>query len=92
VPNAPSRSLRELYTLAAELIGVRPRITEPPRALMSVLGLFMPTIRELAEMRFHWNQPYLVDASKFSRRFWNDPTSFDRGLRATIEYYRIYRS
>jgi nucleoside-diphosphate-sugar epimerase len=40
VPNAPTRSLRELLTLAAMLMDVRPRITERPPLLVPILGLF----------------------------------------------------
>jgi nucleoside-diphosphate-sugar epimerase len=88
VPNAPTHSLRELYTLAAELIGVRPRVIALPRMLIPLLGLFRPDVRELAEMRFQWDRPYLVDATKFSRRFWCDVTSFENGLQATAQAYR----
>ncbi len=88
VPNAPTRSLRDLLTLAATLIGVRPRITALPLTLMPLLGLFRTDVRELNEMRFQWDRPYLVDTAKFSRRFWGDATPFDEGLRATIAFYR----
>jgi nucleoside-diphosphate-sugar epimerase len=88
VPNASTRSLRELLTLTASLIGVRPRVSVPPPALMPILGLFQPEVRELKEMLFQWDRPYLVDSSKFSRRFWRDPTTFEEGLQATIAFYR----
>jgi nucleoside-diphosphate-sugar epimerase len=88
VPNAPTHSLRELLTLAAALIGVRPRITVLPSALRPILGLFRPEIRELKEMRFQWEQPYLVNTTKFSRRFWSDATPFDEGLKATIAFHQ----
>jgi nucleoside-diphosphate-sugar epimerase len=88
VPNAPTRSLRELLVLAARLIGVRPRVTLLTPMLASLLGLLRSDVRELKEMRFQWDRPYLVDATKFSGRFWNDPTPFDDGLRATIASYR----
>ena len=88
VPNAPTRTLRQLLTLAAELIGVAPRISVLPDWLARIVGLFNPPVRELAEMRFQWDRPYLVDASKFAARFWSDPTPFETGLKATIEYYR----
>jgi nucleoside-diphosphate-sugar epimerase len=91
VPNAPARSLRELLTTAAKLIRVPPRIRILPSALAPIVGLFVKEVRELAEMRFQWDRPYLVDATKFTARFWNDPTSFDQGLRETINFYRAHR-
>jgi nucleoside-diphosphate-sugar epimerase len=88
VPNAPTRTLRDLLTLTAQLIGVKPRITLVSPLLAGVLSLFRSDVRELKEMRFQWNRPYVVDSTKFSRRFWSDPTSFDEGLRATIKFYK----
>ena len=92
VPNAPTRSLRELLTLAAKLIGVRPRVTVLGPMLSTLLGIFRSDVRELKEMHFQWDRPYLVDATKFSRRFWNDPTSFEDGLLATIASYKKSRN
>jgi nucleoside-diphosphate-sugar epimerase len=92
VPNAPTRSLRELMTLAAQLIGVKLRITVVSPFLASLLSLFRSDVRELKEMRFQWDRPYVVDSSKFSRRFWNDPTGFEEGLQTTIRFYRNTRT
>jgi nucleoside-diphosphate-sugar epimerase len=91
VPNAPAHSLRELLAMAAQLIGVRPRVTVLPSAVMPILGLFSSDVRELKEMRFQWDRPYLVDSTKFSQRFWSDPTPFNEGLGATIAFYRATR-
>ena len=32
-------------------------------------------------MRFTWDPPYHVDATKFARAFWSDPTPFETGVR-----------
>src|SRR6266545_4895256 len=88
VPNAPTRTLRDVLHLAARLIGVSPRVTTLSRPLAALLSLFRSDIRELAEMRFQWDRPYIVDSSRFRTRFWNDPTSLEDGLTATIAYYR----
>lgn len=88
VPNAPERSLREVLELAADLSGIRRRITVLPQLLMPLLGLFSGDIRELREMRFQWDRPYLVDTTKFARRFWGNATPLEEGLRTTIAFYR----
>jgi nucleoside-diphosphate-sugar epimerase len=88
VPNAPTRSLREIMDMAADLIGVRRRVSVLSPLLEAFLGLFRSDVRELREMRFQWDRPYLVETKKFSQRFWDDPTSFEEGLRATIAFYR----
>ena len=87
VPNAPTQTLRSLILKAAETIGAAPRISVMPRAMLHLAGLFDRQIYELIEMRFQTDRPYLVDSSKFARRFWGNATSFETGLGATIDSY-----
>lgn len=88
VPNAPTQTLRSLLELAASMIRVAPRIVTLPFGLLRLMGLFDTTLHELVEMRFQTDRPYLVDATKFERRFWRDATSFEVGLAATIDHYK----
>ncbi len=87
VPNAPTETLRSLIVKAAGMIGVAPRLTVMPRAMLHIVGLFDRQVYELIEMGFQTDSPYIVDASKFARRFWGDATSFEAGLQATIASY-----
>jgi nucleoside-diphosphate-sugar epimerase len=87
VPNAPTGTLRSHIVKAAKMIGVAPRLTVLPRAMLHVIGLFDRQVYELIEMSFQTDRPYIVDASKFARRFSGDATNFDAGLQATIASY-----
>jgi len=42
-----------------------------PMSRLPLLGVFNPFLSEMAEMRFQWDRPYRVDASKFTRRIWS---------------------
>jgi nucleoside-diphosphate-sugar epimerase len=88
VPNAPTQTYRSLIEQAAARIGVEPKMRVIPVILLELAGLFDRQTYELIEMRFQSDRPYLVNAQKFSNRFWSDATSFEDGLRATIASYR----
>lgn len=88
VPNAPTRTLREVIYLAAALIGVDKRLSVMPDAIRRVIGLFNPILAELGEMRFQWQRPYVVDASKYTARFGGNSASLEQGLAETIAAYR----
>jgi nucleoside-diphosphate-sugar epimerase len=88
VPNAPTRTLRELLALAAQIARVPLRVRIIPAWTMPVMGLFSRDIHELIEMRFQTDRPYRVDAAKYRTRFGGDPTPFEQGLSATVEFYR----
>jgi len=88
VPCAPIRTTRELLQMAADALGVKMRLNILPIWLLKPAGLFSPFLRELPEMRFTWDRPYHVDASKFATAFWNDPTPFEVGVPATAHAFR----
>ena len=80
VPCAPIRRPRELLALAAQTLQQPLRVRNLPFWAMRALSVFTPELGELAEMRFAWDRPYLVDSSKFKARFWSDPTPFEIGI------------
>lgn len=88
VPCAPTRTPRQILALGAAAIGLAPRVIGLPIALIAPLGLFVPPLRELAEMRFQWDRPYRVDSSRFAARFWGDATPFEVGAPATAIWFR----
>jgi hypothetical protein len=69
--------------MAAEALGVAPRVSAIPAWTMKAAGLVMPMMRELAEMLYQNDRDYLFDSSKFERRFAFTPTPYAEGIRAT---------
>jgi nucleoside-diphosphate-sugar epimerase len=88
IPCAPTRTPREILALGAAALGVPLRITALPLWLLPAIGLGVPLMREMVEMRFQWDRPYHVDARKFSARFWSDATPFEVGSPATALSFR----
>jgi nucleoside-diphosphate-sugar epimerase len=88
VPCAPTRTPRQLLEIGADAIGQKLKLVSIPSGLLPVLGAVVPFIREYAEMRFTWNRPYHVDATKFARRFWSDATPFEFGIPQAVRAFR----
>ena len=87
VPCAPTRTPRELLQMGADAAGQKLKVMAMPTMMLRAIGLFSPFLRECIEMRFTWNRPYHVDATKFSRRFWSDATPFEVGIPAAIRSF-----
>lgn len=49
-------------------------------------GLFNRTMKELVEMNYQNEYPYLFDSTKFNRAFGSIPTSYADGIRQTVEW------
>ncbi|HKN28155.1 MAG TPA: NAD-dependent epimerase/dehydratase family protein [Roseiarcus sp.] len=88
MPCAPTRTTREILGVAAEALGVRPRIRVLPASLLGPMGPLSPFLREMREMRFLVDRPYRVDATKFAKAFWSDATPLEAGVRETALAFR----
>jgi nucleoside-diphosphate-sugar epimerase len=83
MPCAPTRTPRQILRLGAQALGVKLRITAIPLWLLPILGLFVPFMREVDDVRFTWDRPYEVDGAKFTRRFGFQVTPYEVGAPAT---------
>jgi nucleoside-diphosphate-sugar epimerase len=89
VPCAPTRTPRDILRLGAQAIGAPLKLIAIPLWSLTVLGLFMRFMKEVADVRFTWDRPYHVDAGKFKRRFWSDATPFEAGAAATARSFMV---
>ena len=87
MPCAPTLTPRQILRLGVEAIGAEPRVMASPLPLLPVLGLFVPFLREVADVGFTWDRPYVVDGSKFMRRFAFTPTPYKVGAPATARAF-----
>ena len=87
MPCAPTRTPREILELGAKAIGVKPKVMAVPFWLLPLLGLFSRFMKEVVDVGFTWDRPYVVDASKFKSRFWSDVTPFEVGAPATAKSF-----
>jgi nucleoside-diphosphate-sugar epimerase len=83
VPCAPTRTTRDILRIAADALGVKLRISAMPAWMLGASAMFSPLLGELTEMRFQWDRPYHVDASRFATAFWSDATPFETGVHET---------
>jgi nucleoside-diphosphate-sugar epimerase len=88
MPCAPTRTTRDILQIAADTLGVKLRISAMPAWMLGPSAMFSPFLRELKEMRFQWDRPYQVDASRFKDAFWSDLTPFEAGVPETALAFR----
>ena len=52
--------------------------------LVSIMGLFIPVMRELKEMLYQYDRDYVFKSDKFNRQFNFTPTSYDDGIKSIM--------
>ncbi len=72
--------------LAGALAGVV--VGTAPRILLRAMGLFNPPLREMIEMLYEFEEPFVVDHSEFTRTFGDHATPLKEAIRQTVRWYR----
>ena len=88
LPCQPAVTTREMVRRLDPAVGHTIPLNVMPRWIMSLLGLFVPMVREMKEMVYQWDEPFIVDDSRFRARFAMKPIREDEAARATVEWAR----
>jgi nucleoside-diphosphate-sugar epimerase len=77
-------SSAEFVHLACELAGQPDKLLLAPRWMLSLMGLFMPVLRENSELMYQFDYDYHFDSSKIESAFGLQPTSYRHGISACL--------
>jgi hypothetical protein len=88
LPCAPAGTFRDLIQRHAGHSGRPIRVAHMPRVLLKATGLFVPIMRELEEMLYQWDEPFVVDDRQFRARFGLHPTDVDQAAKETLAWAR----
>jgi len=91
VPNDRAVTQRELAGIFFRESGRTARLNTMGRGMIAVAGLFSPLVRELQEMLYQKEEPYVVDGSRFVSTFGFSPTRLEEGVRKTLAWYKAVR-
>ena len=62
------------------------------KLMMTIGGLFIPAAKETVEMMYEFEQPFLIDSSKFEKVFGVKATPMREAIRETVHWYQNHRS
>jgi len=89
VPNdQPRITQREMVTMIAEAAEVEPKFSAMGKLMMTLGGLFIPEAKETVEMMYEFEQPFVVDSSKFEQTFGMKATPLKEAVRETVAWYK----
>jgi nucleoside-diphosphate-sugar epimerase len=90
LPNDPNtRTTRELVDVVYRLAGQpRTRVRQVPPLLLRLAALTNRTLRELLEMQYQFEEPFVVDSSKIINTLGVPATPIEQALADTLATYR----
>lgn len=91
LPCAPVITQRELLGMIFLASGQTPRLGEAPSLVFKGLGLFVPIMRELAELLYQWELPFRYSAAKFEKTFGPAPVTPHReAVEKTVAWFKAH--
>jgi nucleoside-diphosphate-sugar epimerase len=91
VPNdQPMMTQSELVRMFAEEAGIELKISSMGKLMMWIGGLFIPEAKESVEMMYEFDQPFIVDSSKFEKTFGMKATPMREAIHETVAWYKSH--
>ena len=84
----PGITAKTLIEIAAGELGVNPKYSVLKKWMIQMAGLFDKTIYETNEMAYQIENDYYFDSSKFNETFSFVPTSYNQGIKETLEFFK----
>jgi len=86
LPCQRAGSLADLSERFAHALGRRIHLGRIPKLVLKAAGLLVPLVRELNEMLYQWDEPFIVDDRRFRERFAAHPVGADVAARETVAW------
>jgi nucleoside-diphosphate-sugar epimerase len=89
LPNDPNtRTTRQLVDTIYQLAGQpRTKLRSTPTLLLRAVGVVNPTVRELLELQYEFQEPFIVDSTKIATKLDVHATPLDQALAGTVASY-----
>lgn len=76
---------REFIELFSKEMKVSNKLVVMPMWMVRLAGIFVPVLKEMREMMYQYDRDYFFDSSKFDKRFNFKTTTYQEGVRNTVE-------
>ena len=76
---------REFIELFSKEMKVSNKLVVMPMWMVKLAGIFVPVLKEMREMMYQYDRDYFFDSSKFDKRFNFKTTTYQEGVRITVE-------
>lgn len=90
VPSNAPITQGQFVALISEAMGKPLKSLAASKLILQMLGLRNPAIRELVEMLYEFNGPFVMESDKAQQAFGLQPTPLREAVRATVEWCQAH--
>jgi len=88
LPCQPAESTLELVARLANALGRPIALSRIPPLVLKLMSFAMPILKEVNEMAYQWEEPFVVDDARFRARYGDLVAPRDEAARATVAWAR----
>ncbi|MGO9558903.1 MAG: hypothetical protein ACLPYW_07425 [Acidimicrobiales bacterium] len=88
LPGPETVTTREILELVAGDVGHPVGVRSVPKLMLRALGLFNLILRELPELAYEFEQPFVLNTTKYESTFGADTTPLAAAVGATVAWYQ----
>jgi len=88
IPASETLTTRQMVSMVYSMAGREPRFRVAPKAFVSLLSLFNANMREIKEMLYLFEEPLVVNTSKYEKMFGKDTTPHEQAVAETMAWYQ----
>ncbi|WP_428261953.1 NAD-dependent epimerase/dehydratase family protein [Haliangium sp.] len=88
LPTPPAESTRALCERIGRAVGLPITVARVPRWVLRAMGLVSPLMREVAEMAYQWEVPFVIDDARYRAGFGHGATPIDEAVAAVATWAR----
>ena len=92
IPGPETVTTRTVLELIAREVGHPVPVRAVPKLVLRTLGLVNPLMRGLAEMAYEFEEPFVLDTTKYESTFGAAGTPLDVAIKETVTWYQSQRS
>jgi nucleoside-diphosphate-sugar epimerase len=86
LPTNTAESTQSLAKRLGTALGINARVQRLHPAMLYAAGIFSPFMREVREMAYQWEVPFVMDDSKFRKAFNQFPTPINQAVAETATW------
>jgi len=90
LPNTETVTTREFVEKVYRAAGTDPKMSETPRFILKLVARKDPAVREIIELLYEFEEPYIVDDSRFRSVFGAETTPLDEAIATTVAWFRAH--
>lgn len=89
-PSAPAVTQEQFIRMVFEAAGSPAKVGVISRLMMRMAGLFIRPAREVIEMMYQFEKPFIMDSSKFTKRFGIEATPLRQAVAESVAWFRAH--